>query len=166
MAYRNKTYVCFDADSDMHYYRLMQAWKQNDHTPFNFHNAHEINSINADASELTIKRKLKERIANSKCFVVLVGENTRYLYKFVRWEIEEAISANLPIIVCNLNGKRSMDSDRCPPLLRERLAIHVSFNAAIIQHALETWPETHERLRDQVAGSYYYKESVYLGLSL
>ena len=28
MAYRNKTYVCFDGDKDMHYYRLMCAWKQ------------------------------------------------------------------------------------------------------------------------------------------
>ena len=30
MAYRNKTYVCFDADSDIRYYNLMKAWKEND----------------------------------------------------------------------------------------------------------------------------------------
>ena len=29
LAYRNKTYVCFDGDTDMSYYRLMQAWHQN-----------------------------------------------------------------------------------------------------------------------------------------
>ena len=34
MAYRNKTYVCFDGDNDIRYYRLMQAWKQNDNTNF------------------------------------------------------------------------------------------------------------------------------------
>ena len=28
MAYRNKVYVCFDGDSDIHYYRLMLAWHQ------------------------------------------------------------------------------------------------------------------------------------------
>lgn len=33
MAYRNKAYVCFDGDADIHYYRLMQAWHQNDATP-------------------------------------------------------------------------------------------------------------------------------------
>jgi hypothetical protein len=28
MAYRNKVYVSMDADNDLHYYRLMRAWKQ------------------------------------------------------------------------------------------------------------------------------------------
>lgn len=27
MTYRNKTYVAFDGDKDIRYYRLMQAWK-------------------------------------------------------------------------------------------------------------------------------------------
>ena len=35
MAYRNKTYVAFDADSDIRYYRLMTAWKQSDYSDFN-----------------------------------------------------------------------------------------------------------------------------------
>ena len=30
MSYKNKTYVCFDADSDIHWYRLMTAWKENE----------------------------------------------------------------------------------------------------------------------------------------
>ena len=36
MSYQNKTFVSFDGDSDMVYYRLMQAWKQNDGINFNF----------------------------------------------------------------------------------------------------------------------------------
>jgi len=39
MPYRNKTFVSFDGDTDMAYYRLMQAWKQNDGIGFNFYNA-------------------------------------------------------------------------------------------------------------------------------
>ena len=35
--------------------------------------------------------------------MVLVGEKTKNLYKFVRWEIELAIKLGLPIIVANLN---------------------------------------------------------------
>jgi len=35
--YTNKTYVAFDADNDIHYYRLMQAWEKNDNTSFNFY---------------------------------------------------------------------------------------------------------------------------------
>ena len=28
MAYRNKTYICFDGDNDMLYYNLMKAWNK------------------------------------------------------------------------------------------------------------------------------------------
>ena len=44
MAYRNKIYVSMDADSDIHYYYLMKAWKQNDVTWFNFYDAHDVNT--------------------------------------------------------------------------------------------------------------------------
>lgn len=167
MAYRNRTYVCFDADNDIHYYRLMQAWKQNDHTTFNFFDAHDLNNLLATSSEETIKRKLRERLNNTKIFVVLVGQQTRYLYRFVRWEMEQALGMELPIIVVNLNGRRSMDSDLCPPLLRDELAMHVSFNAAIVQHALEGWEARHYELKRQgESGPYYYKQNVYAELGL
>jgi hypothetical protein len=42
MAYRNKVFVSFDGDNDIHYYCLMKAWKQNDRTDFNFNDAHDI----------------------------------------------------------------------------------------------------------------------------
>ena len=66
MPYRNKTYVCFDADNDIHYYRLMLAWKQNDNTNFQFYNAHDLNRLLPTSSEGTIKRKLRERLRNTK----------------------------------------------------------------------------------------------------
>ncbi|MFH2055504.1 MAG: TIR domain-containing protein, partial [bacterium] len=125
MPYRNKTYVAFDADNDMHYYRLMQAWKQSDHTEFNFYDAHLLKQARDQSEELTIKRSLRDRILSSKVFVLLVGEKTRYLYKFVRWEIEQALSLDLPIIVVNLNGCRGMDEERCPPVLRDQICMHI-----------------------------------------
>ncbi|MBM3298391.1 MAG: TIR domain-containing protein [Deltaproteobacteria bacterium] len=167
MAYRNKTYVCFDADNDIHYYRLMLAWKQNDNTDFNFYNAHDLNRLLSTSNEETIKRKLRERLLNSKTFIVLVGAQTRYLYRFVRWEMEQALKLDLPIIAVNLNGRRSMDSERCPPVIRDELAIHVSFNAAIIQYTLENWETRHYELkRDGETGPYYYKTEVYERLGL
>ena len=124
-------------------------------------------------TEETIKRKLRDRMSNSKIFVLLVGEGTRNLYKFVRWEIEQAIKSDLPIIVVNLpktpggEGKRSMDSDRCPKIARETLAIHVSFRSKILQHTLESWPNSHKSLRnDGKIGPYYYKDKVYEDLGL
>ncbi len=79
MAYRNKTYVAFDADSDIRYYRLMTAWKQNDNTNFDFYNAHDLNNIWYQSNEDTIKRRLRERLTNTKVFVLLVGEKTKFL---------------------------------------------------------------------------------------
>jgi len=167
MPYRNKTFVSFDGDNDMHYYRLMQAWKQNDGIDFNFHNAHDLNQARDSSQEASIKAQLAERLRNSKIFVLLVGERTRYLTKFVQWEIEQAISRDLPIIVVNLNGKRSLDTERCPTLAQSALAIHVSFNAAIVQHALDNWPQSHQKHKSGGAsGPYYYKDEVYTGLKL
>lgn len=167
MSYRNKVFVSFDGDSDMHYYRLMMAWKQNDNIPFNFYNAHDLNAARDSSLEQSIRNQLAERLRNSKVFVLLVGESTRYLYKFVRWEIEQAIKRELPIIAVNLNGRRSMDKDRCPPLLADALAIHVSFNAAILQYALEHWPASDTKYRaESKTGPYYYKEETYTRLGL
>lgn len=87
MAYRNKTYVAFDGDNDMRYYQLMKAWKQSDNTAFNFYDAHDINSARDSSQEESIKRQLRERMTNSKVFILLIGENTKYLRKFVKWEI-------------------------------------------------------------------------------
>ena len=81
MAYRNKTYVCFDGDNDIRYYNLMKAWKQNDNTDFNFYDAHDLNTALDSSSEETIKRKLKERLNNTKIFVILLGEHTKNLTK-------------------------------------------------------------------------------------
>lgn len=167
MPYRNKTFVSFDGDTDMSYYRLMQAWKQNDGIEFNFYNAHDLNTARDTSQEASIKAQLAERMRNSKDFILLVGERTRYLTKFVLWEIEQAISRELPIIVVNLNGKRSMDRERCPSLAQTALAIHISFNAAIMQYALDNWPASYEKLAAQgQSGPYYYQESTYKALGL
>jgi len=168
MAYRNKTYICFDADTDMKHYNLMCAWKENDRIAFNFHNAHDLNALRSTSNEGTIKRKLRERLQNTKVFIVLVGEKTKRLYKFVRWEIEYAIEKDIPIIVVNINKKRKMDDDLCPPILKEELAIHIPYGQKIINFALNNWPDSHARYsKDGKSGAYVYNDKVYkqLGLS-
>jgi len=165
MAYANKTYVCFDADTDIHYYRLMTAWKENDKIEFNFHNAHEINNLRDGSSEETIKAKLRERLRNTKVLVVLIGENTKNLYKYVRWEIEWAIEKNIPIIAVNLNKMKIMDDKLCPPILKDKLAIHIPFGQKIMDYALNHWPasyESHKMKGD--TGAFTYKDSVYENL--
>ena len=80
MAYRNKVFISFDGDTDMYYYyyyRLMRAWKQSDHTNFNFYDAHDLTQARDTSTEDSIKRSLSERLANAKVVVSLIGENTR-----------------------------------------------------------------------------------------
>jgi len=167
MAYRNKTYVSFDGDKDIHYYRLMLAWKQNDRSSFNFYDAHDLNTAFDSSQERTIKTRLAERLRNSKVLVLLIGEQTRYLYKFVRWEIEQSLSMDIPVIAVNLNGKRFIDDNRCPPILKNEMVIHISFNPAIMQHALERWPDTYSKFRREgKSGPFYYTEEVYRRLGL
>ena len=167
MAYGNKVFVSFDGDSDIHYYRLMRAWKQSDRTPFNFSDAHDINTARDTSTEATIRRRLADRLANSNVLVSLIGEQTRYLYKFVRWELERGRDLGLPIIGVNLNGLRWQDSDRCPPVIRDSLATYISFQPKILQHAIENWPSEHVRLqRAGRTGPYYYNQIVYSNLGI
>jgi len=162
LPYRNKVFVSFDGDNDIHYYRLMKAWKQNDRTPFNFIDAHDINNALDNSLETTIKQRLVERLSNSKIFVSLIGEHTRYLYKFVRWELNQAVQRDIPIIGVNLNGQRMRDDTRCPPAIRDALALYVSYNPKILQHALEIWPSKHVELQQQnKSGPYYFKDDIY-----
>lgn len=166
MAYRNKTYICFDGDTDMKHYRLMTAWAENENFTFDFHNAHDLNTARDSSQEESIKKQLRERFANSKLFIVLIGEKTKLLTKFVKWEMEVALKLDLPIIGVNLNGSRSRD-ERCPPAIRDELAIYVPFGAKIVEHAMTNWPNSHAKYRKEgKTGPYHYTEKTYKDLGL
>ena len=167
MAYRNRVFVSFDGDKDIRYYRLMKAWRQNDNTAFNFHDAHDLFYARDTSLESSIKSRLGQRLASAKVFILLIGTSTRYLFKFVRWEIEQALRLKLPIIAVNLNKTRHFDSAFCPPLLSNELVMHVSFNSRINQQALETWPLKHRSLAATGArGPYYYEDTTYARFGL
>ncbi len=165
MTYRTKTYIAFNADpetGDMQSYNLMKAWKSRQDINFDFENAHDLNNLRDGSSEATIKAKLRERMNAAKLLVVLVGTNTKYHHKFVRWEIEIALEAGIPIIVCNINDKKHMDDDLCPAILKDALAMHVPFKADILQYAFDNWPQSHASYKaDKKTGPYKYKDSVY-----
>ena len=140
MSYKNKTYVMFDADTDIRMYRLMTAWKANQNIDFNFHDAHGLNNLRQTTSEEQIKRKLRERLNKTKQAILLVGENTKNLYKFVRWEIEVAMSMDIPIIAVNL-CKSNGATVRTPPLLKNNAYfVSVPFDQGKIKYALDNFP--------------------------
>ncbi len=155
-------YICFDGDKDIHHYRLMTAWNENPRFNFNFKNAHDLSQARDTSSEDTIKRSLRFRLNSSDILIVLLGESTKNLFKFVRWEIEVAIELGLPIIAVNLNGLRTIDSNRCPAILRDNSSIHVSYNSAIINFAISDWPKQCNNYNS----ARYYFESVYKSIGL
>lgn len=168
MSYQDRTYVIFDADNDMWAYAFMKGWKKNERIDFDFDDAHDLKPLTYRASDETyIKNRLRERMLAADQVVVIVGESTRYLYKYVRWEIELALELGLPIIVVNLNKTRSMDSTLCPPILKSKNAIHVSFNLASIKYSLDYFPGFYHNRRDRNSNTdYYWNSEVYRDLGL
>lgn len=96
-------------------------------------------------------------------FILLVGEHTKNLIKFVRWEIETAIEMDIPIIYANLNGKKKMDNALCPPILKNHIALHVKFGMKPIKKALDVWTAEYiaKQRSEGKSGPYSLTDSVY-----
>lgn len=156
MSYRNKVYVCVEYDSDNRYYNTLKMWDKNDKFDFKFHNAHELNTIMKFSSEETIKRRLKERLLNTKIMIVLVGERTKYHHKYVSWEIKQAQKLDIPIIVVNLNKKNSIDNELCPSILKGANAVHIPFREAAFIHAMKYWHDYYHKTAKYSGGKDYH----------
>lgn len=147
-----KTFVGFSS-TDIHYYRLMLAWKENEHIDFNFANCQLAQEINSE-DEAYIKRKCRERIDLAGTFAVLIGQDTRKKHKYVRWEMEVALEKGCRIIGINLDGSRKIVQETCPPIIRDIGAIFVPFSPKIVAHALANWKMDEK-------GNWHYKDEVY-----
>lgn len=165
MSYRNKTYVIFDGDNDIWAYNYMKGWKANENIDFNFYDAHDLRPLSATATEQTVKAALRQRLRNTVQAIVLVGESTRNLFRFVRWEIETCIRLDIPIIAVNLNGRASIDEELCPPIIRDKFVVHIPFKLRIIRHSLDYFPAEF-RARTSDYGPRLYKKSTYDQLGL
>lgn len=167
MAYRNKTYVCFDADNDIEYYNEMKLWKSNDNIDFNFHDAHDLNNIREDSQEETIKRRLRERFADTKLLIVLIGSQTKYHYKYVRWEIEVALNKEIPIIAVNILDNKTSNKDSYIPILKNELVLNTQFNQKILQFSIDNWIAENDRLKkEETINNRIWKEHIYQNLDL
>lgn len=166
MGYRNKTYVIFDGDNDIWAYAYMKGWNQNEHTEFDFYDAHDLKPLTQRASDETVYARLRERMADTKQAVVLIGDNTKNLFKFVRWELELTLKKDIPLIAVNLNNKRQCDYDRCPAIIRDEYVVHISFRAKMLQYALDQFPTEYAARDRNEKGPRYYNDDVYRQLGL
>lgn len=152
-----RTFVGFSS-TDILYYRLMLAWKANEHIDFNFTDCQLQSELDSE-NEAYIKRKCRGRINMAGKYVVLIGNDTRYKYKYVRWEAEVALEKDCTINGANLDRSRKLVEATCPPVIRDVGAIFVSFSPRIIAYALE-----HFGMKD--GGHYLYPDSVYAKLDI
>lgn len=168
MSHKNKTYIIFDGDNDKWAYAHMKGWKALEHIDFDFENAHdEYLLTNSASDEAYIKGKLRKRFANASQVIVLIGESTKNLYKYVRWELEVAQTIDLPIIAVNLNGDRAQNNMTCPPIIRDKYTVHIPFKMRIIKYALDNFPASYQnRTSNTSEGGRIYKDSVYKDLGL
>ena len=151
-----RAFVGFSS-TDINYYWLMCAWKENKNIDFNFADCQLDEEINSE-DEVYIKRKCRERIKMAGKYVMLIGKDTKSKHKYVRWEAEVAIEKGCTIIGVNLDSSRKMVKDTCPPIIHGIGAIFVPFSAHIIAYAIENYEMPGDNK------NYHYKDKIYTDL--
>jgi hypothetical protein len=141
-------YVVFDGDNDKWAYAYLNGWKANKNIDFDYQNAHDLDAMTGRAqNEPYVKSQLRERMNKSTAVIVLIGEKTKNLYKYVRWELELALDLGLPIIAANLNQTNGQDDTLCPAILRARACVvHVPYTLKAIKHAMSNFPKFYRGL--------------------
>jgi hypothetical protein len=169
MSYRNKTYVAF-ASEDIDYYWLMTAWKKNEHIDFDFFDAHDLYVSRDTSKPETIKKNLRERLKNAKQIVLLASKNGKKKggdgVSFLAHEVEVILEFNLPVVIANLDGDRTIDRAYIPDpfLTKDHFTVSVSFQPKIIMHALDDYVA--EFASGTKTGPHQYPAKAYSDLGL
>ena len=169
MAYRNKTYVAF-ASENIGSYRLMEAWKANEKIDFNFYDAHDLNISRDTSKPETIKNNLRARLGSAKQVVLLGSKDAKRKgddgVSFLAHEIAVIKELELPIVVANLDGDRTVDLTFIPNLLLnvDYYTLSTSFQPKIIMYALDNYPAAF--VGNVSKGTHQYPSSKYNDLGL
>lgn len=135
MGYRNGIYVAFNGcgttiptDSDIKYFNMLKAWKENKNIDFSFVDSHQKTYRVLDSStKNTLLSRLNERMSNSKLMFLIVTDRTKNSSDVVDHEIIRAIDHDeIPIVVA-YTGKdiiKKVSSDmknKLPKSLKDRV---------------------------------------------
>lgn len=151
MSYRTRTYIAGDWDTDKNAVEQLTTWNESKYWGLSFSDAHKLTQARDSSLNCSIRSSLKERLDASKCFVLIVGKNTKTVtagscqycgsyrssnnscargysvdYRsYVQYECEEALKAynndEMKIIV--LYNSCSVDKSKCPDILKN-IGIH------------------------------------------
>ena len=79
MAYRTRTYIAADWDSDAFVVETLRKWNEADYLGLHFPDAHQLGEARDSSLNCSIKKSLCNRLARSKTFVLIAGDNTTYV---------------------------------------------------------------------------------------
>ena len=159
---RTGTYVAFHADgkrepteSDMKYYRLLQAWRVRDDNDFSFVDSHAKSAALMNASaRATVMLRLKERLLRSKNMILIVGRTTRFDTYWVPFEIAYAVDkCNIPIIAAYPGFQSIMAPAELRPLWPAALTVRILLGTARVIHI----PFRQGPLQDAIAQFTHFK---------
>jgi hypothetical protein len=126
-----KVFISYYSKGDCHYKNLIVAWSKNNKFKLNLEDVSTDTNIKSK-DENYLKRRMKEKIGESECVIVFVGEDT-HKRSWVAWEIERAIELKKPIVA--VKEKRTHKSPK--PLLGCGATWVYGFSEEKIRTALE-----------------------------
>lgn len=160
-------YLAFDGTNDLEQFKQIQEWEFSNNQKYTFIDGLDLYKQLDKTNDEVLKAQVRERMNLANVCVLLINKTTKSFRRFIRWQIEHAINNNMPIIAINVNGIRSVDYDRVPTILKKNLAIHIAFQAKILEFAIDNWPESHNQYSlKEVKNSFKYSEEVYNSLGL
>ena len=181
MAYRNGTYIAFDGNatanqtqSDIKYYRLLQAWNQRGNHILTFSDSHQKTCQVRDSSSMsTLQHRLLERLRSSKNMVVIISEDTAWDRGMLNFEISKAVDVyKLPLIIAYAGYEYILNprqlSTLWPKALSERIkngsamCIHIPFKEQAVMAAISQF-SVHSTGNNILTSPYtYYSEDTYI----
>src|SRR5271155_3234059 len=140
MPYKIKVFVSFDRNNDIQNYRLMVSWKQNAGTTFNFVDSQDFLYVEHSTLEESTNDLIAERIYDSD--LIYCVNRFEYHKSLQVYELRNRTSHQFTFThnCCKHKRYRTMDNERCLHLLKNVLAMHISFNKLILQCVIENWP--------------------------
>ncbi len=146
MAVRNKTYITYHSDftkeqkaDDVRLVRQIIDWKARDEEHVNFINAMEKATAIADEEkQLPLVRAIKNRLAASTNFILIMGAVVKETTPWVKFEIEWAVDhSTLPVIATYIGYESILTPEKLehhwPPALDMRIkngsaqVVHIPF---------------------------------------
>ncbi len=167
MSYKGKVYVAYDAANDHVFFEEISTWVQSDGSSYDLINGADILKKIDKANDDVLKADLKVRMSMANVCLLVVGEKTKSYRKATRWQVENAINSNMPLIVINPNGIRTVDFDKVPAAIKKALSLHIAYQSPILELALKNWPNSHQKyFEKEKKYNIRYANSVYEALGL